>query len=218
MRKLTMSILAALVIAAATAGIIYSQAGGSHHTVTQAEYDKWKKDLSNWGRWGKDDEIGALNLITPAKRKQAAALVKDGVSVTLGHEAITEKSADATSPYEIERQVGEVAQLYRARGCPHCRNLGYSGRIGIYELFIPDDMSFELISTGASLNGMREMARAAGMKTLGIDATLRTVEPRRPSARRCTGWTSGGTRLKRCALPFSGCWRNCARTSGCLST
>jgi hypothetical protein len=27
------------------------------------------KELSNWGRWGADDELGAANLITPAKRK-----------------------------------------------------------------------------------------------------------------------------------------------------
>jgi len=48
-------------------------------TVTEAEYERWKKDLSNWGRWGKDDQIGALNLITPSKRRQAAGLVNDHV-------------------------------------------------------------------------------------------------------------------------------------------
>ncbi|MCL4860477.1 MAG: cyclase family protein [Caldilineaceae bacterium] len=34
--------------------------------------------LSNWGRWGADDERGALNLLTPALVKQAAGLVKTG--------------------------------------------------------------------------------------------------------------------------------------------
>ena len=38
--------------------------------------------LSNWGRWGDDDTLGTLNLITPEKRKQAAALVEDGVSIS----------------------------------------------------------------------------------------------------------------------------------------
>ena len=33
------------------------------------------KVISNWGRWGKDDEIGTFNLITPAVRRAAAALV-----------------------------------------------------------------------------------------------------------------------------------------------
>ena len=44
------------------------------------------KELSNWGRWGPDDELGASNLITPAKRKQAAALVEEGLTTSLAHE------------------------------------------------------------------------------------------------------------------------------------
>ena len=37
----------------------------------------------NWGRWGKDDQKGALNLVTPARRAAAARLVKSGRSVSL---------------------------------------------------------------------------------------------------------------------------------------
>ena len=33
------------------------------------------RTLSNWGRWGKDDELGTINLITPEKRAAAARLV-----------------------------------------------------------------------------------------------------------------------------------------------
>ena len=40
---------------------------------------EWMTTLSNWGRWGAEDQLGCLNLITPAKRKQAASLVQDGV-------------------------------------------------------------------------------------------------------------------------------------------
>jgi len=56
--------------------VVTAQAPAPKPTVTPEEYERWKKDLSNWGRWGKDDQIGALNLITAAKRKQAAALVR----------------------------------------------------------------------------------------------------------------------------------------------
>jgi kynurenine formamidase len=52
-------------------------------SVTKEQFEKWMTELSNWGRWGKDDERGALNLITTAKRQQAAALVKTGTSVSL---------------------------------------------------------------------------------------------------------------------------------------
>jgi kynurenine formamidase len=51
--------------------------------VTREQFEKWMTELSNWGRWGKDDERGALNLITDAKRRQAAALVKTGTTVSL---------------------------------------------------------------------------------------------------------------------------------------
>ena len=40
---------------------------------TEAEVLGYFDKLSNWGRWGDDDELGAVNLITPEKRKQALA-------------------------------------------------------------------------------------------------------------------------------------------------
>ncbi len=74
----------------------------SDHEVTRAEYDRWKTELSNWGRWGADDEIGTLNLITPAKRREAAALVRDGVSVSLSLDLDTEPAVDNGSPFVQE--------------------------------------------------------------------------------------------------------------------
>lgn len=38
-----------------------AQAPAPQHAVTPEEYERWKKELPNWGRWGKDDQIGALN-------------------------------------------------------------------------------------------------------------------------------------------------------------
>ena len=69
-------------------------------STTRAEFGRWKTELSNWGRWGKDDQIGALNLITPAKRRQAAALVREGVSVSLSRDADTQKAIDNPDPFE----------------------------------------------------------------------------------------------------------------------
>src|SRR5947208_13188980 len=50
----------------------------SRPAMTREIFDQWMTELSNWGRWGKEDELGAVNLITAAKRKQAAALVREG--------------------------------------------------------------------------------------------------------------------------------------------
>src|SRR5215475_13046482 len=73
-------------------------AGTRPPSVTKAEYEKWKTDLSNWGRWGKDDQLGAINLITAATRKQAASLVKEGVTVSLAHDEDTVRAIDNPSP------------------------------------------------------------------------------------------------------------------------
>jgi len=47
---------------------------------------EWLNQRRNWGRWGKDDQRGAINLITPEKRVAAAGLVRSGRSVSLSRE------------------------------------------------------------------------------------------------------------------------------------
>jgi len=54
-----------------------------HPLPTEQEVLGWIRQRRNWGRWGKDDQVGALNLITPAKRAAAARLVRSGRSVSL---------------------------------------------------------------------------------------------------------------------------------------
>jgi len=62
---------------------------------------QWITSLSNWGRWGNDDQYGCLNLITPAKRKQAAALIQDGTTVSCARPITTEITPDVT--YQVQR-------------------------------------------------------------------------------------------------------------------
>ena len=68
------------------------------HAGTRADFDQLMKELSNWGRWGKDDQMGAVNLITPAKRKAALATVKEGFSVSMARRAETEQAVDNPRP------------------------------------------------------------------------------------------------------------------------
>src|SRR5262249_54350708 len=72
----------------------------SGQPVTKATVDQWIKELSNWCRW--NNELGAVNLITPAKRKQAASLVREGISFSLARDAEKEKSIDNPSPFGHE--------------------------------------------------------------------------------------------------------------------
>jgi len=69
--------------------------------------DQWMTEISNWGRWGEDDELGTLNLITPEKRKQAAALVKDGVSVSLALDLNKEVGINNPTPFEQTMEIRE---------------------------------------------------------------------------------------------------------------
>jgi len=57
-------------------------------TYDQALVERWMTDLSNWGRWGEDDELGTLNLITPEKRRQAMALARSGVVVSMEQKVV----------------------------------------------------------------------------------------------------------------------------------
>ena len=67
-----------------------------HAPVTKAEADRWMTELSNWGRWGKDDQLGALNLITPEKRRQAMALAKSGTVISLERKIVPSRAPDDT--------------------------------------------------------------------------------------------------------------------------
>jgi kynurenine formamidase len=54
--------------------------------VTQDRVEGYFKSLNNWGRWGHDDQVGTVNLITPARRAAAQALVRTGRTVSLARD------------------------------------------------------------------------------------------------------------------------------------
>jgi kynurenine formamidase len=51
--------------------------------LSEAEFRKQLEEVRAWGRWGAEDEKGALNYITPARRAQAAGLVRRGQAFSL---------------------------------------------------------------------------------------------------------------------------------------
>jgi kynurenine formamidase len=76
-----------------------SPAKAQSREMNKADIDRLMKELSNWGRWGKDDQLGTLNLITAEKRIQAAALVKTGLSVSLARNVEKKSAADNPMPF-----------------------------------------------------------------------------------------------------------------------
>ena len=65
-------------------GLPVAQPAQSLDEVVPSEiFEQWMLEVSNWGRWGDDDQRGAVNLITLENRVKAALLVQKGVSVSL---------------------------------------------------------------------------------------------------------------------------------------
>ena len=104
-------------------------------TLTESDVIKMISSLSNWGRWGKDDELGTINLITPEKRKRAAALVKDGVPVSCARPIATNAiGADTTfQPLRFMVDSGEgrdhdsPARLLERRGASEFIGMVFHG-------------------------------------------------------------------------------------------
>ena len=57
--------------------------GTNKLSFTVKDVREMAKRFSNWGRWGKDDELGTVNFITPEKVRSAAALVRSGKVISL---------------------------------------------------------------------------------------------------------------------------------------
>jgi type II secretory ATPase GspE/PulE/Tfp pilus assembly ATPase PilB-like protein len=77
---------------------------------------------------------------------------------------------------KLDRQKIKNPEFLRGKGCSHCFNTGYSGRIGIAEVLILSPAIRELILSCAQEHIIKQQARKEGMKTLrenGIDAALR---------------------------------------------
>ncbi len=81
----------------------------------------------------------------------------------IGHEELMEIMRSLRlDPSEAEG----VRRLFRAKGCSQCRNTGYSGRIGVYEILRVDDNLHDLIVDRASSRDIRRKAMRNGMKAL----------------------------------------------------
>jgi type II secretory ATPase GspE/PulE/Tfp pilus assembly ATPase PilB-like protein len=74
-------------------------------------------------------------------------------------------------PADLELE--ETDQLYHGPGCPACRNTGYRGRMGIYELMLMDSTISDKIMSGAPSSEIARAARGAGMRLLREDGWLK---------------------------------------------
>ncbi len=79
---------------------------------------------------------------------------------------------------ELERlqltpEQAKKIRFHRGRGCPYCRNSGYSGRIALYELMVMNDEIRRAITRGADASELRQIALRTGMKSLKHDGLVK---------------------------------------------
>ena len=190
-----------LIAVGVTLSIPYAQSQRSARPAMASEEDfrRAMKELSNWGRWGNDDELGAANLITPAKRKQALALAREGLPVSLAHDVAQEKAAD--TPNVLERVLGPVnaagtADQYRYTGTYH--GVGHSHL---------DSVDCHMMVDGKGYNGraMEDITAAGGCPKGNINALKDGVVTRAilfdatrlPGKATAQGWLEPGTAVHR---------------------
>jgi kynurenine formamidase len=169
MRTALRRLVVVLIVVGLNAGMLSSQVGPApRRIVTQDEYERWKKELSNWGRWGKDDQIGTMNLITPSKRKQAAGLVKEGVSVSLAADVDTVKAVDNPNPYELTMlTIGtdRIGVSYHGIAHTHLDSLAHINFNGVfYNGYTPDAET--VLKQGHARNSIHNLKN--GVFTRGI--------------------------------------------------
>ena len=69
----------------------------------------------------------------------------------------------------VETLAGSFDKLVRGEGCKQCRETGFAGRIGIFELLDPEEELLTAIAQGASLHELAEIQHQNGFTTLRAD-------------------------------------------------
>lgn len=82
---------------------------------------------------------------------------------------------EVPADFPLDRCIEEGLPVYRAGGCRHCRETGYRGRAGIFELLVADDEIRQLAGQRTPSNIVKQAAVRAGMRTLRHDGWLKVL-------------------------------------------
>lgn len=103
-------------------------------------------------------------------------LVSSSIEGILAQRLVRKICPHCKEPYEPDRaalpadfEIKPGQTLNRGRGCRECRQIGYKGRIGIYELLMMNDEIRELVIQRASAGAIQKAARRNGLRLLRED-------------------------------------------------
>jgi general secretion pathway protein E/type IV pilus assembly protein PilB len=69
----------------------------------------------------------------------------------------------------------EEANFSKGRGCDRCRDTGYRGRMGIFEICVLDDELRSMVNEGMGVAAIRQRARDLGMRTMREDGVRKVL-------------------------------------------
>ena len=149
-------------------------------TLSAQDLEKIWDDVNNWGRWGPDDELGALNHLTPERRAAAAATVVDGHIVSCAHDLALAPNAE--NPVPAAHHMLASGDARDANGIPgyeasrdwlgcEVHGLGVTHLDALCHMFVRGEMyngvpASEVRSTGARRNTV--LALASGIVGRGV--------------------------------------------------
>lgn len=70
----------------------------------------------------------------------------------------------------LDLKEGEEVTIYKAKGCPECNNMGYKGRIAVYEIMEVNREIREMIARNENSDTIKDVAIKNGMKTLRMNS------------------------------------------------
>ena len=92
---------------------------------TVEQFEAYRQRFSNWGRWGDDDQLGTLNHITDDARRAAAALVREGRTVSCARPLATQPGPRNPTPAQHFMRVSEW-------GCSDYIGVSYHGYVNTH--------------------------------------------------------------------------------------
>jgi kynurenine formamidase len=165
-----------------------------NYKITFEEFDSLFEKLKNWGRWGNDDELGALNFLGDADVVEAVKLVKTGRRVTLGRPLDTLAGPDNGHPaLHYMTHMGDkrsdeptyytdfIGVDFHGKSASHMDALAHIAYKGL--LYNGKPAGEVVVSTGSSFAPISRLAKGVVARGVLLDAALaRGVEWVEPPA------------------------------------
>ncbi len=140
-----------------------------------------------------NDSSGAIPRLTNMGVKPF--VLAPALALIIAQRLVRKLCTDCRAPVEPEPQLKKLAEqalaaiadqhkalvpknltYYHSKGCPACHNLGYRGRVGIYEMLEVTEKIQELIFHESSMSDFKKVAISQGMITMAQDGVLKALE------------------------------------------